>query len=105
MVKLHHLHVVRRSILAADYQRQPFHLFTLEEYTDLLCEFLPLLRPDIVIERLFGVADDGLLVAPRWNLPKAAALARIEREFRQRGVIQGSGFTRHPPCQPAAGHA
>ena len=63
-VKLHHLHIVKGSILAARYQKEPFTVFTLEEYTDFLCEFLPLLRPDIVIQRLFGVADQDLLIAP-----------------------------------------
>ena len=90
MVKLHHLHVVEGTALAADYRRRPFATFTLEAYTDFLCEFLPLLRPDMVIERLFGVADDKLLIAPRWGLPKAAVLAHIERELARRGVSQGS---------------
>ncbi len=88
-IKLHHLHIVKGSILAAAYRKQPFPLFSLEEYTDLICEFLPRLRPDIVIQRLFGVADQDLLIAPKWNLPKSAVLAHIESELRRRGVIQG----------------
>lgn len=89
-IKLHHLHVVKGSILAARYRKEPFPVFSLEEYTDLLCAFLPLLRPDIVIQRLFGVADPQLLIAPVWDLPKAAVQARIERELRRRGIVQGS---------------
>jgi uncharacterized protein len=89
-VKLHHLHVVKGSILGARYQKEPFPLFSLEEYTDFLCEFLPLLRPDIVIQRLFGVADPELLIAPKWNLPKSAVQTHLDREIERRGVIQGS---------------
>ncbi len=89
-VKLHHLHVVRGSILAHRYRKDPFPLFSLEEYTDFLCGFLPLLRADIVIERLFGVADQDLLVAPHWNLPKSAVQTHLDREFARRGVVQGS---------------
>lgn len=89
-VKLHHLHVVEGSILGAEYRRQPFPTLDLDDYADLLCDFLPMLRHDIIIERLFGVADTKLLMTPRWNLPKAAALARLEREFARRGVVQGS---------------
>lgn len=89
-VKLHHLHVVEGSILAAQYRRQPFPLFTLEDYTDFLCAFLPRLRRDIVVQRLFGVADQSLLVAPRWNLPKSAVQAHLEAAFACRGVVQGA---------------
>jgi hypothetical protein len=34
------------------YQRNPesIALFTLEGYTDFLCEFIPKLRPDLVIQ-------------------------------------------------------
>lgn len=96
--KLHHLHVVEGSILGASYRKQPFPLFTLEDYTDFLCEFLPLLRPDLILQRLFGVADTHLLIAPKWNLPKAAVQTHLDREFARRGVIQGSappGSARH----------
>ena len=94
-VKLHHLHVVQGSILAARYRKEPFPLFSLEEYTDFLCDFLPLLRPDIVIERLFGIADQDLLIAPKWNLGKSAVLSYIDREIERRGVLQGAA------CGPA----
>ena len=91
-VKLHHLHIVEGSILGARYKREPFPLFTLEEYTDFLCGFLPLLRPDVVIQRLFGVADQELLIAPKWNLPKSAVQTYIDREIERRGVQQGSAL-------------
>lgn len=42
-VKFHHLHIVEGSILGVKYKRNPFPLFSLEEYTDLLCDLLPLL--------------------------------------------------------------
>ncbi len=89
-VKLHHLHVVQGSILAARYRKQPFPVFDLAGYTDFLCDFLPLLRPDIVIQRLFAVADQNLLIAPQWNLPKSAVQTHLDREIERRRVIQGS---------------
>jgi radical SAM protein (TIGR01212 family) len=89
-VKLHHLHIVEGSILAARYRKQPFPLFSLEEYADFLCDFLPLLRPDLIIQRLFGVADQALLIGPKWNLPKSAVQTFLDREIERCGVIQGS---------------
>jgi len=91
-VKLHHLHVVKGSILAARYQRQPFPLFDLAGYTDFLCALLPLLRPDIVIQRLFGVADNNLLLGPHWQLSKSAIQIHIDRAIESRGIVQGSGY-------------
>ena len=91
-VKLHHLHVVAGSIMSAQYKRQPFKLFELDEYTDFLCEFLPLLRPDIVIQRLFGISDLKLLIAPNWGLKKVRIQSHIDQAIQRRGIIQGSGL-------------
>jgi len=93
-VKLHHLHIVKGSILGTRYQKEPFPLFSLEEYADFLCGFLPLLRPDIVIQRLFGLADHELLIAPKWNLPKSAVQTHLDREIERRGITQGSRANR-----------
>ncbi|WP_276090087.1 TIGR01212 family radical SAM protein [Pedobacter sp. JY14-1] len=91
-VKFHHLHIVEGSIMGVKYKRQPFKLFTLEEYTDLLCRAIPLLRPDIVIQRLFGVSDWDLLIAPKWGLPKSAVQTYIDKEIERRGIVQGSAY-------------
>lgn len=91
-VKLHHLHIVEGSIMGVQYKRQPFHVFSLEEYTDFLCDFIPLLRPDVVIQRLFGLADQDLLIAPNWGKGKSAIQTYIDKEMERRGVQQGSGY-------------
>lgn len=92
-VKLHHLHIVEGSIMGAHYKREPFKVFTLEEYTDLLCEFIPLLRPDIVIQRLFGLADKELLIAPNWGKGKSSIQTYIDKELERREAIQGSAYS------------
>src|SRR5690606_1935779 len=92
-IKLHHLHIVEGSIMGAHYKREPFELFTLESYTEFLCEFIPLLRPDIVIQRLFGLADLELLIAPRWGKGKSAVQTYIDKELERRAIVQGSAYT------------
>lgn len=91
-VKLHHLHIVEGSIMGVKYKREPFHVFSLEEYTDFLCEFIPLLRPDIIIQRLFGLADYDLLIAPNWGKKKAEIQTYIDKELERRGTVQGSKY-------------
>ncbi|WP_339382537.1 TIGR01212 family radical SAM protein [Pelagicoccus albus] len=91
-VKLHHLHVVKGSILAKRYRDNPFPLFSLESYAEFLCRFLPALRADMVVQRLFGVADEDDLIAPDWGLRKSEIQREIERSLDSRQVVQGSSF-------------
>lgn len=91
-VKFHHLLIVEGSIMGVKYKREPFQLFTLEEYTDLLCDILPLLRPDIVIQRLFALSDLEVLIAPQWGLKKSQIQNYIDNEFKKRDIIQGKLF-------------
>lgn len=78
--------------MGVQYKRNPFPLFSLEAYTDFLCEFIPLLRPDIVIQRLFGLADQELLIAPNWGLGKSAIQTYIDKELERRGALQGCNY-------------
>jgi radical SAM protein (TIGR01212 family) len=88
-LKIHHLHIVRGTALAAEYQRKPFRVLGYEEYLDLLCEFIERLDPNIVIERMFGEAPLGLLVAPDWRRTKNDLVRDIKRIFEERDVQQG----------------
>lgn len=90
--KLHHLHIVEGSIMGVKYKREPFKVFSLEEYTDFLAEFIPLLRPDIILQRLFGLSDYDLLIAPNWQLKKAEIQTYIDKELERRNAVQGSRF-------------
>lgn len=91
-IKLHHLHIVEGSIMGVHYKRKPFKLFSLEEYADFLCEFIPLLREDVVIQRLFGLADKSLLIAPQWKLKRSEIQAFIDNTLESNGIRQGSAF-------------
>lgn len=91
-VKFHHLHILEGSILGVHYKRNPFPLFTLEEYTNLLCQLIPLLRPDIIIQRLFGISDWDLLIAPNWGLKKTLIQNYMDKEIASRNIIQGAAY-------------
>lgn len=94
-VKLHHLHVVKGSILAKRYREAPFPLFTLESYAAFLGKFLERLDQEIVVQRLFGVAEEADLIAPDWGLRKSVIQRQIERALARDGVVQGVG---RPGC-------
>lgn len=91
-VKLHHLYVVEGSIMGVRYKKNPFPVFSIEEYADFLADFIPLLRPDIVLQRIFGLSDLDLLIAPNWGLNKSAIQTYLDKTLEQKGVLQGSQY-------------
>ncbi|WP_209581625.1 MULTISPECIES: TIGR01212 family radical SAM protein [unclassified Sphingobacterium] len=91
-VKLHHLHIVEGSIMGVKYKREPFELFSIEGYTDFLAKLIPRLRPDLIIQRIFGIADKELLIAPNWGFPKSHIQTAIDKGLEARQVVQGSLF-------------
>src|SRR5439155_691315 len=98
-LKIHHLHIVRGTALAAEYARRPFPVLGYEEYLDLLCDFVERLDPNIVIERMFGEAPLGLLVAPNWHRTKNDLVLDIKRKFEEREELPA--FERREPLKSA----
>jgi radical SAM protein (TIGR01212 family) len=91
-LKIHQLHVVKRTVLAKRYQDEPFPLFQADEYIELVADILERLDPEIVIQRLFGDAPDEILIAPRWgyNIPKLTHL--MDLELKHRDTWQGKYY-------------
>ncbi|MCR5415585.1 MAG: TIGR01212 family radical SAM protein [Pseudobutyrivibrio sp.] len=66
-IKLQLLHILRGTKLAAMYEKEPFHVFTLEEYCEVVGKCLKLLPNDMVIHRITGDGPKKLLIAPTWS--------------------------------------
>jgi radical SAM protein (TIGR01212 family) len=88
-VKLHHLHVVRHTVLEKMYQGGAITLLSLDEYTALVVDCLEVLPPEMIIMRLMGDAPRATLVAPSWSLHKQVVLQRIAQELERRQTSQG----------------
>ena len=86
-LKLHHLHIVRGSLLAEEYLNRPFRLPDMEEYANLAADFIERLDPGIHIERLFATAPAGQLIAPVWGKSKAESRRFIEHVINKAVVI------------------
>jgi radical SAM protein (TIGR01212 family) len=89
-LKLHHLHIVRKTMMEAEYRSRPFPLLGFEEYVELVVDFLERLNPDIYIERLFGTTPKGQLIAPIWGKGKGEIRRYIEQRLAARDTFQGS---------------
>ncbi|MBN2281387.1 MAG: TIGR01212 family radical SAM protein [Candidatus Marinimicrobia bacterium] len=88
-IKIHNLHIVKHTPLAKIYAEKPFTLFTEEEWIPFICDYLELLRSDLVIERLVGDALRDTLVAPLFPTQKTLILEYIRRELEKRNSYQG----------------
>ncbi len=91
-VKLHNLYAVRNTPLAEMVARGEVQLPQFEDYVNIVVDFLELLPPECVIDRLSGDAPPQYLVGPNWCLDKTAIRAAVEAEFRRRGTFQGSKY-------------
>lgn len=91
-IKLQLLHVLSGTQLAFEYQQKPFHILTLYEYADLICDCIELLPPDMVVHRLTGDGDKRLLIAPLWSGNKRLVLNTINKAMRLRDVEQGRRY-------------
>ena len=89
-VKLHQLHIVRGSVMGSRYLREPISLYSQKEWINFLADFLPRLKKDIVIERLFALTDKNTLIAPDWGYHKFHTQGNIERALIKRKISQGS---------------
>ncbi len=92
-VKIHLLHVLRGSPLETLYGRDGLALLSPADYVRLVCDFLELLPPSVVIQRLTGEAPPARLVAPLWALRKHEVLAAIRGELERRDTRQGARWS------------
>ncbi|NIR67162.1 MAG: TIGR01212 family radical SAM protein [Aliifodinibius sp.] len=88
-IKLHHLHIVKKTQLAAEYKKNPFPVLGYAEYLDLVVEFLQRLRPDIRIQRLVGETHPRHLLAPLWNVGASTVQQDIVKRMKDRDAWQG----------------
>ncbi len=94
-LKLHHLQIVKNSVMAVQYKRNPenFNLFTSEDYIDFITDFVGKLRPDIIIERFISEAPQNLLVAPKWNnLKNFEIVTKIDKKLIEKNTWQGKFY-------------
>jgi hypothetical protein len=90
-LKLHQLQVHRKTVMEKQYAENPdyFHLFTVDEYVELVIDYLELLNPEIIVERFVTEAPEKLLVAPKWGLKNFEFVAKVEKRLAERETWQG----------------
>lgn len=90
ILKIHQMQIIRGTLLAKEYQKAPFHLYTAEEYIDIICRYIQHLRKDIVLERFVSQSPDGMLIAPKWGLKNYEFTHLLVQKMQHEKIVQGS---------------
>ena len=91
-IKIHMLFILKDTEIAKMYEKEKFHILTKEEYVDIVCDQLELLKEDIVINRITGDPDKSLVIEPKWLIKKFGVLNEIDKEMERRNSYQGIKF-------------
>ena len=76
--------------MAHEYALHPeqFHLYTADEYIELVIDYIERLRSDLVLERFVSQSPKDLLIAPDWGLKNYEFTERLKRRMKERGAWQ-----------------
>ena len=79
-LKMHQLQLIRGTKMAREFECRPedFHLFSVDEYIDLVIDYVEHLRPDLILERFVSQSPKELLIAPDWGLKNYEFTARVQ---------------------------
>jgi uncharacterized protein len=87
-IKIHNLYAVKDTPLAEQVARGEVQLMDRDSYIRTLVDFLELLPPTMVVERVSGDAPGDYFIGPSWCLDKPGVLISLRDEFRRRGTYQ-----------------
>jgi radical SAM protein (TIGR01212 family) len=88
-VKIHNLYAVKRTGLADQVASGEVTLMERDDYVKTVVDFLELLPPSTIVERISGEAPPDYFIGPSWCLDKPAVRAAIDAEFNERDTWQG----------------
>lgn len=91
-VKIHLLYVIHGTILAVWHRDGRYTCLSREAYAALTGDFISLLAPHIIIQRITGDPHPEELVAPHWALEKQKNLQAVEEYMNTHGLYQGKHF-------------
>jgi radical SAM protein (TIGR01212 family) len=99
-LKLHQLQLIRHTPMAGEYAEHPerFHLWQVDEYIELVIDFIERLAPSIVVERFVSQSPKELLIAPDWGLKNYIITGKVLKRMAERNTWQGikTDFPRFP---------
>ena len=90
-LKIHHLQIVKHTMMAYQFKNTPemFTFMKLDEYIDLVVDFIELLHPDIILERFFSESPARMLIHPKYGLKNFEVKHLVIKRLEERDAWQG----------------
>lgn len=85
IIKLHQLQIIKGTPLAKEYEAHPFHVFSAEEYVNLVIRYVSQLRNDLVLERFVSQSPPNMVIAPKWGLKNHEFTDLLNKRIRELG--------------------
>ena len=92
ILKIHQMQIIRGTRLADAYAATPFHIYTVDEYIQLIAEYIQRLRPNLILERFVSQSPKELLIAPHWGLKNYEFTNLLVNYLKQNKIYQGQFF-------------
>lgn len=89
ILKIHQMQIIKGTPLASDYAKSPFHVYSVEEYIELIAHYIQHLRNDLVLERFVSQSPSDLLIAPKWGLKNYEFTNLLVNYLIKNGIHQG----------------
>lgn len=83
-LKLHQLQVIRGTQLAQEWEAHPWPMPTVDQYIDLVLEYISHLPSELILERFVSSSPAHLLLAPHWGLKNHEFMDRVRQRLRGR---------------------
>jgi hypothetical protein len=91
-VKIHLLYVIKGTALEQAYSSGAYKCLSREEYAAAVGEFLAILPPQIIVQRLTGDPHPEELVSPLWALDKQVNLEAVRAYMEKNRLYQGKNY-------------
>ena len=89
ILKIHQMQIIRGTQLAKEFERNPFHIYSVDEYIELIANYIQRLRKDMILERFVSQSPKELLIAPQWGLKNHEFTDLLNNYLKKHAIHQG----------------
>ena len=92
ILKIHQMQIIRDTRLADEFEQKPFHIYSVDEYIELIANYIQRLRKNLVLERFVSQSPKELLIAPQWGLKNHEFTDLLNNYLKNHQIHQGDLF-------------
>ena len=92
ILKIHQMQIIRDTRLADEFELEPFHIYSVNEYIELIANYIRRLRKDLVLERFVSQSPKELLITPQWGLKNHEFTDLLNNYLKNHQIHQGDLF-------------